>query len=223
MIARGFEWANASRVTDDLWIGGDLETTDPALALAQLDELDCAGLTDIVDLRLEWSDETWVAEEKPHLQYRWLGVDDGGQRMPDEWFDIGTDHIVARLNAGGTVLVHCHMGINRGPSMGYAAMLALGWDPIDALNAIRTARPIAYIGYAEDALDWWVRRNTEVVRNQTTPTEILRQWRLDNHLDVAGVIRGIGMKENCMTPRLSNPARRISMPEPSATMYGDLT
>ncbi len=63
------------------------------------------------------------------------------------------------------MLVHCHMGINRGPSMAYACLLVLGWDPIEAMTAIRTARPIAAIGYAEDALDWHHR----TYRDQPTP------------------------------------------------------
>jgi hypothetical protein len=42
--------ANASQLTDQLWIGGDLETSDSgevtALALAQLDEIEAVGITD---------------------------------------------------------------------------------------------------------------------------------------------------------------------------------
>ena len=52
------------------------------------------------------------------------------------------------------MLAHCHMGINRGPSMGFAILLALGWDAEEALDAIHAARPIAFIAYAEDALRW---------------------------------------------------------------------
>jgi hypothetical protein len=52
------------------------------------------------------------------------------------------------------VLVHCHVGIDRGPSMAHACLLMLGRDPIEAMTMIRSARPIAAIGYAEDAPDW---------------------------------------------------------------------
>ena len=190
-----FRWANANRITDRLWIGGDLEVFDPDLAFRQLDELDEAGITDIVDLRLEWNDEEWVTEDKPHLRYHWLGVDDAGQKMPDEWFDAGTGYVLDRLRDGGRVLVHCHMGINRGPSMGFAVLLALGWDPIEALDRIRERREIAYVGYAEDALDWWLRKTgasqTELARGRRA----IRRWRRDNYLDVAGVIRKIRLGE----------------------------
>ena len=190
-----FEWANASRVTEHLWVGGDLETTNPVLALKQLDELHASGLTDIVDLRLEWDDAGWVTVAKPHLRYHWLGVDDAGQRMPDKWFDTGTELIRAALADGGKALVHCHMGINRGPSMGFAAMLTLGWDPIEALDRIRKARPIAHVGYAKDALDWWCSRNAVSVAERHQTQARVQDWRSENHLDVAKVIRRIRIKE----------------------------
>lgn len=187
--------ANASQVTPQLWVGGDLETRSPTLALVQLNELGDAGITAIVDARLEWNDETWVAQAKPGIDYLWLGVDDAGQKMPDLWFDTGTDHVLAALNGGETVLVHCHMGINRGPSMGFAAMLALGWDPIDALDRIRQCRPIAYVGYAEDALDWWLRKQEATRIERSDGQQRLRRWRRENHLDVTNVIRRIRLNE----------------------------
>ena len=73
---------------------------------------------------------------------------------PGEWFDVAVDWSVAAIEGGGTVLTHCHMGVNRGPSLGFAVLLEQGWDPIEALDAIRTARPIAWVAYAEDALRW---------------------------------------------------------------------
>lgn len=187
--------ANASQVTARLWVGGDLETRSPTLALVQLNELDDAGITAIVDARLEWNDQEWVAEAKPDIDYLWLGVDDAGQRMPDLWFDTGTERVIAALNRGGTVLVHCHMGINRGPSLGFAAMLALGWDPIEALDRIRQCRPIANVGYAEDALDWWLRKNEATGPERSAERQRIRRWRRENHLDVANVIRRIRLKE----------------------------
>ena len=54
-------YANISQVTSQLWIGGDLETRNPTLAAVQLEELDTLGITQILDVRLEWNDEDWVA------------------------------------------------------------------------------------------------------------------------------------------------------------------
>jgi hypothetical protein len=187
--------ANASQVSPELWIGGDLGTHSPTLAHVQLNELDDAGITAVVDVRMEWNDQEWVAGVKPNIDYLWLGVDDAGQKMPDPWFDTGTDHVLAVLKGGGTVLVHCHMGINRGPSMGYAAMLAVGWDPIEALDRIRQCRPIAYVGYAEDALDWWLRKNDATPAERSDGQRRIRRWRRANHLDVANVIRNIRLSD----------------------------
>ncbi len=174
---------------------GDLEVRKPTLAAVQLAEIDAIGITDILDCRMEWDDEEWVSAAVPHIDYRWLGVADAGQRMPDRWFDAGTEHICPRLSDGRTVLAHCHMGINRGPSMGFAAMLALGWEPVDALDRIRQQRPIAHIGYAEDALDWWLRKNGGTTSERAEGQRRIAQWRRTNHLDVATVIRKIRLKE----------------------------
>jgi len=194
-MRREVEHANISQVTSQLWIGGDLEVRRPTLAAAQLNELDDIGITDIVDVRLEWDDEEWVTAAKPHLSYHWLGIDDAGQRMPDEWFDSGTELIQAALLGGGKVLVHCHMGINRGPSMGLAVMLALGWDPIAALDWIRERREIAHVGYAEDALDWWLRKQGASETECAAGRRRIRHWRRENHLDVANIIRRIRLRE----------------------------
>jgi hypothetical protein len=181
--------ANASRVIQHLWIGGDLEITDPELASGQLDDLEAAGITAIIDCRIEWNDEDWVTVAKPHIGYNWLGVDDAGQAMPGEWFDAGTEYALDHLQAGGTVLAHCHMGINRGPSLGFAIMLTLGWEPLAALDRIRQARPIAHVGYAEDALDWWMRRRGSSELERRSAQAELRRWRLENWIDAAGIIR----------------------------------
>jgi hypothetical protein len=61
--------ANATFITSQLLVGGDLEVFNHDLATEQLDELVTAGVTDIVDLRLEWNDASWVLEQMPHLRY----------------------------------------------------------------------------------------------------------------------------------------------------------
>lgn len=187
--------ANISQVAPRLWIGGDLASHQPTLAAVQLREITDLGITTIVDCRLEWNDEDWVTAAEPGLDYHWLGVDDAGQRMPDDWFETGTALVRDTLEAGGTVLTHCHMGINRGPSMGYAAMLTLGWDPIDALDAIRAARPIAYVAYAEDAVDWWLQRSGAQIAAREVARARLAEWRRAHHLDLASVIRRVRLEE----------------------------
>ena len=98
----------------------------------------------------------------------------------------GVRYAVDALEAGGTVLTHCHMGINRGPSLGFAVLLALGWDAVDALDAIRRVRPIAYIAYAEDALRWHHQEDPDALERDLRRLE---QWRREHDLDVESVIR----------------------------------
>lgn len=177
--------ANAHFVTDRLLIGGDLDYRSRQLAERQLHELHEAGVTHIIDVRVEWSDEDWVVELLPRLQYFHHGVDDAGQEIAAEWFQEGVEFALEGLESGGKVLSHCHMGINRGPSLGFAILLAQGWDAIDALDAIRRVRPIAFVAYAEDALRWHHQDPGDLARDLGR----LGRWRQENDLDVESVIR----------------------------------
>jgi dual specificity phosphatase 3 len=181
--------ADASFVTARLLVGGDLDTTDDELATRQLRELVEAGVTHVVDVRIEWNDERWVAQAAPQIAYLHHGMDDAGQRVPAAWFDAGVAWALEALEQGGTVLTHCHMGINRGPSLGFAVLLAQGWDPIEALDAIRAARPIAWIAYAEDALRWHHERRSSTDEELGRDRRRVAQWREDNALDLEAVIR----------------------------------
>ena len=187
-----FEHANASFVTPYLAIGGDLETTSEDVAVGQLGELGDAGVSHVVDARVEWSDEDWVRERRADLEYLHLGIDDAGQRVPDEWFEQGVRFALEGIESGGTVLTHCHMGINRGPSMGFAVLLALGWDAVEALDAIHAARPIAFIAYAEDALRWHHGEGTPELEQDLRR---LRKWREDNDLRLREVLRAVREQE----------------------------
>jgi dual specificity phosphatase 3 len=184
--------ANVSFVTARLAVGGDLSPR-AAVALAQLDELVDLGVTHIVDVRLEWSDEEFVAEHAPQVGYLHHGMDDAGQRVAGEWFDTGVEFVLEAMTTSpdAVVLTHCHMGINRGPSLGFAVLLALGWDPVDALDALRTARPIAQIDYAGDALRWHHRAVGIAAAELARDLRRLAAWRQRNDLDVAGITRGL--------------------------------
>jgi dual specificity phosphatase 3 len=185
--------ANISYVTGRVWTGGDLpsELGDDAM-LADLAEIQKAGITDIIDNRIEWSDEEFVRTHAPHLGFLWNGADDVGQMMPDDWFNAGVAFALEALeDPDAQVLAHCHMGINRGPSMAFAILLATGMDPVAALTAIRQARPIAAIAYDGDALDWWHRTSDtsgSVAKRQRAE---VAAWHDGNPLDVIRIIRTI--------------------------------
>jgi dual specificity phosphatase 3 len=188
-----FEHANASFVTPYLAVGGDLDTLQHDVAVGQLDELRGAGISHVIDVRVEWSDEEWVRERHGDVEYLHLGIDDAGQRVPDAWFDEGVAFAREAVEAGGVVLAHCHMGINRGPSMGFAILLALGWDAREALDALHAARPIAFVAYAEDALRW---HHGDGSPELTDDLRRLREWRRDNDLDLGRVLRAVRVQED---------------------------
>ena len=183
--------ADAAFVTDHLLVGGDLDTRDEQLAASQLHELVEAGVTHVIDARVEWSDEQWVAQLAPRVAYLHHGMDDAGQRVPAEWFEVAVGWADEALAQGGTVLAHCHMGVNRGPSLGLAVLLSQGWDLLDALDAVRRARPVAWIAYAEDVLRWHHQRPDTPSRPGALEDDLIRlaRWREDNELDLTEVIR----------------------------------
>lgn len=190
-----FDYANASALTDRLWVGGDLEIFDEPLAEAQLAELVDAGLTHMIDVRLEWDDIAWVAARHPDVDYTHLGVADAGQRMDDAWFDAGIEVAEQALgDDANRLLVHCHMGINRGPSMAFAILLHQGWDPVDALERLHEVRPIAFVAYAEDAVDWWVRREGGADAERAAAQDRVARWRRSTDRDLEAVIRRIRVR-----------------------------
>jgi hypothetical protein len=185
------EFANLHFVTPQLAIGGDMSAVDDELASQQFDEICSLGITHIIDVRLEWSDLDAFAERAPHVGYLHHGMDDAGQAVPAEWFEHAVSWIEDAWteNPDAVVLTHCHMGINRGPSLGFAVLLALGWDPVEAIAAIRSARPQANVWYAADALRWHHARIGLDARTADAQHAALAAWRQDNPLDVVRIIR----------------------------------
>src|ERR1041384_202554 len=116
--------------------------------------------------------------------------------MPDDWFDRGVGFALEALaTPGNKVLSHCHMGINRGPSLAYAVLLGQGVDPIEAIELVRRARGIAAVGYAEDALSWHLRSIGASPEDRGGEGRRLHEWRRKNPLDVVRIIRRIRAEE----------------------------
>jgi hypothetical protein len=186
--------ANAHFVTPQLLVGGDL-SFEESMARGQLQELVASGVTHIVDVRVEANDARLVAQLAPEVGYLHHGIDDAGQRVAAEFFDTTVGFAVEAIEGGGVVLAHCHMGINRGPSLGFAILLHQGWDPVEALTAIRAAREIAYVDYAGDALVWHHERLGNPSSVLVDDLERVSQWRRSNHLDMVEVIRKKRLEE----------------------------
>jgi hypothetical protein len=118
---------------------------------AELQYLVEAGVTHVINCRVSSSDVALLAHR---LIYLHDPTFDNGGPKPVAWFRPAIEFALVALAAPGNVVyVHCRKGVNRGPSMCYAIMRALGWSRADALRAIHNGRPITRGGirYARDA------------------------------------------------------------------------
>jgi hypothetical protein len=84
------------------------------------------------------------------------------------------------------------MGVHRGPSAAYAILLDQGWHHLDALRAIREARPIAGIIYAPDAAEWFTNREVGSLSAALERRREVEDWLDRNPLDLGWVIGSIG-------------------------------
>lgn len=180
-------WRRLCPVTMQLLLSGDLHPT-ASLASAQLDAWIEAGVTHILDVRSEISDQRFVAHRAPSIVYHWHGTEDDGRRQEPAWFETGVTMAEQALrNAGSRILVHCHMGINRGPSMALAILLAQGWDCIEAMTTIRRARPIAAMVYARDAISWFHARRGSPSHTASADEMRAANWLLAQGIDEQSV------------------------------------
>ena len=184
-------WREICWVTDQLAVSGDLSSRKEH-ALAQLRAWEEAGITDVFDMRGEADDSEFI-HSNSSITSHWFGVDDNGGTRSDAWFDALTAQALEVLtDPTRRALVHCHMGVNRGPSALYAILLHQGWDHVDALRHIRDARPIAGIIYATDAASWKARRDGLDSETVQSRVDDVQSWFGRNPLDIAYVIRRIG-------------------------------
>ena len=184
-------WRELCWVSDQLAVSGDLSMR-PDEAREQLVRWEEAGITDVFDMRGECDDTDFIHSESKIRSY-WFGVDDNGGKRSDAWFVSLTQKCAEVLaDPDRKVLVHCHMGVNRGPSALYAVMLVQGWNHLDALRSIRNARPIAGIIYAPDAARWHATQQGMTADEVVAIGDEVEQWLDRNYLDLAYVIRSIG-------------------------------
>ena len=194
-----------SRLTDQLFTGADLPRHSTEAWLAELQRWQQLGVTHVVDNRIEASDLDLMAEHAPEIDYLENGEDDYGQQMPDAWFDAGVRYAAAAMaDSSARVHVHCHMGINRGPSMAYAVLLATGHRPVSAISLIRRVRPVSAVAYAEQSLDWWHRVDGVAPAQRRQDQCELAAWRAANPHDTVRIIQRVHDGE--MRARMSRGA-----------------
>ncbi len=138
----------------------------------------------------------FVNERCPEIRYHYLGTDDAGQGQSDGWFDKAVAIAEDVRRRGGKLLVHCHMGINRAPSLAYRLLLEVGEHPIEALDLIRAKRPIAGIGYAADAISHYLRGQGEDEIIIEVWVAAVNNWYRENSANTGLAIRAIRASAN---------------------------
>lgn len=136
---------------------------DPLAALARVDATTVVCLNEVDELAGRYPG--YVA---------WLRANDGRAAVwfpipdlhapPPEQFDPFIDVVVARLDAGERLLVHCGAGIGRAGTTAVIVLLRLGLDLDDALARVKAHRPMAG---PEAGAQWDL--VTELGRRRTPP------------------------------------------------------
>jgi protein-tyrosine phosphatase len=124
-----------SKITDTLFIG-DTPLRDDYDSLRNL------GVRLVINMRLEKR-----PARDPHqspLKLLWLPtVDSPGLVIPIRSLLRGARAALQTFCEGGKVYVHCAKGRHRGVAMGAAILIALGYDPDEAIELIKLRRPTA--------------------------------------------------------------------------------
>jgi len=142
-----------SRVAGRLYVSGALEF-DRNRAAEQLQTWIDEGITHYLAVHVEFDFEEFIRENSD-IEVVHLGVDDHLGRQDLTWFDrIAEAANAIFANPDHKLVATCYLGVNRGPSAAMAILCAQGWTPLQAMRAIRKARPIANLAYAGDVARW---------------------------------------------------------------------
>lgn len=135
-----------SKITERLYTGGMIADIE------SLEQLLNEGVTHVIDAMSE-ADDLRLLKNHPKVTYIWDGaLDDGVHPKPVEWFEKAINFALEALVKPGTIIyTHCAAGVNRGPSLTYAIMRAIGYSGAEAYLKIKERRPQAMMAYANDA------------------------------------------------------------------------
>lgn len=126
---------NFSRITDSLFIGD-------TPSVADYDQLRDLGVRLIINMRFEKPPAPDL--HRPPLKLLWLpSVDNPLFVIPIYFLMRGVRAALETMKTGGKVYTHCAKGRHRGVAMGAAILIAMGYELEQAMELIKTQRPIA--------------------------------------------------------------------------------
>jgi hypothetical protein len=124
-----------SKITDTLFIG-DTPHRDDYDALRDL------GVRLIINMRFDRRPASDL--HHPPLDFLWLRTfDNPVLPIPIRSLMRGVHAALGTIRDGGKVYAHCARGRHRGVAMGASILIALGYDPDQAIDLIKVQRPIA--------------------------------------------------------------------------------
>ena len=124
-----------SKITESLFIGTTPRKDD-------YDLLRDLGVHLVINMRFE--KRTPRDAHNPPLKFLWLPtIDSPGLVIPIRCLVRGVHAALETIHSGGKVYAHCQRGRHRGVAMGASILIALGCDPEEAMDLIKTQRPIA--------------------------------------------------------------------------------
>lgn len=124
-----------SKITDTLFIGSTPQRDD-------YDYLRALGVRLIINMRF---DQRPAMDLHRHpLDFLWLRTfDNPVLPIPIRSLMRGVQAALGTIREGGKVYAHCARGRHRGVAMGASILIALGYDPDEAIELIKVRRPIA--------------------------------------------------------------------------------
>ena len=124
-----------SRITDELFIG----TTPKVSDYGRLRGL---GVGLVINMR--WENRPIPDPHNSPLEFLWLRtIDSPLFPIPMRALFRGARAGLDTIQGGDKVYAHCAGGRHRGVAMGAAILIAQGYTPKDAMELIKTQRPIA--------------------------------------------------------------------------------
>jgi protein-tyrosine phosphatase len=135
-----------SQITERLYVGANIGGPEDVA------EVVAAGITHVIDANTDDESPLFPAGRGPSLLP--LPTPDDGNHKDAGWFGPAIGFAISALfSPGNIVLCHCAAGVNRGPSLAYAILRALGLKRSLALGELWLCRPVCRNGvaYRDDA------------------------------------------------------------------------
>jgi protein-tyrosine phosphatase len=128
---------------DITWLEDRIAVGGGIWSAANMAAVSSAGITHIINMQIEFPDDTMLA--KPYgIEVCWNPVDDDFEPKPPEVFERGVEFAQEALeDPKAKLFIHCAAGVHRAPMMALAVLAVRGSTLEDAMDLIERLRPVA--------------------------------------------------------------------------------